>query len=240
MSVKGGKRHVKKRAAPSSWPLPRKGDVWTTKPAAGAHGTEESMALLTIVRDMLKLTDNSREAKKLIKAGEILIDGKVVSDPSYAVGLMDVVTIPKNNSYYRVIYDKKSRIALQTIGKAESSFKLCRIEDKLNTKKGRTTLGLHDGRNIVVEKGEYRPGDVLKMAVPKQKIMERFALEAGATAFVIGGAHAGMVGKITEVRPGTMMRDSLVSLESDGEKFVTPKRLIFIVGKESSEIKIGA
>lgn len=240
MGVKGGRKHVKKMAAPGSWPLPRKTEVWTTKPSPGPHGTEESLALMTVLKDVLKVTDNAREAKKLIKNGEILVDGKIVKETSYPVGFMDVVSMPRTNANYRVIYDRKSRIALQPVDKAETSFKLCRIDRKFNSKKGKMQLGLHDGRNVVADKKEYRRSDVLKISLPEQKIMDRFAFENGATAFVIGGSHAGRVGKIAEVKEGTDQREALVTLEADGEKFIAPKRLVFIVGRDSPEIKIGA
>lgn len=60
------KKHIKRMAAPKSWAVPRKTSHWITKPSPGPHGTQESMPLLAVVRDMLKLCDNSREARFII------------------------------------------------------------------------------------------------------------------------------------------------------------------------------
>ncbi|MEM4788723.1 MAG: S4 domain-containing protein, partial [Ignisphaera sp.] len=103
MAKKGGSSHLKRLAAPAFWPILRKEYKWITKPSPGPHLLERCIPLLVLIRDVLKLAENAREAKKIIFDGEVLIDGRVRRDFKFPVGLMDVVSIPKINMYIRIV-----------------------------------------------------------------------------------------------------------------------------------------
>lgn len=239
MASKGGRHHIKRINAPQSWNIIRKGGTfWTTKQRPGAHSIGKSMPLITIIKDILKYADNSREAVKIIKAGQVLVDNRVVKDPKFAVGFMDVIYIPDTKDCYRVLYDKKARLLFHKIDGKEHGFKLCRVVGKSMIAGGKLQLNLHDGRNQRIDSGDYKIGDVIKMGLPEQKIEEHFKLEEGSTAYIIGGKHAGETGKIKEVQEGTRTRRPLVVLERDGETFTTTKEYAFVVGKDKSAIDI--
>uniref|UniRef100_A0A0D3AGS8 Ribosomal protein S4e central region domain-containing protein n=4 Tax=Brassica TaxID=3705 RepID=A0A0D3AGS8_BRAOL len=42
----------------------------------------------------------------------IQVDGKVRTDKTYPAGFMDVVSIPKTNENFRLLYDTKGRFRL--------------------------------------------------------------------------------------------------------------------------------
>ncbi|HUR25557.1 MAG TPA: S4 domain-containing protein, partial [Candidatus Thermoplasmatota archaeon] len=84
-------KHLKRLAAPRSWVIPRKTNVYTTKPRPGAHPLERALPLGTVVRDFLKLAATGREAARVIGAGDVTVDGRIVKDAKFAVGFMDVV-----------------------------------------------------------------------------------------------------------------------------------------------------
>jgi len=235
MGSKGGRRHLKKLNAPKSWNVERKDFVWIAKPRPGPHSLEGSMPLTTILTMVLKKADTIREAERLIKTNEILVDGRVVKDPKFPVGFMDVLSLPRVDEHYLITYDKYGRIQLQKI--KEQKFKLCRIERKFVAKKGKKMIGLHDGRTQLADK-EYRVGDVVKMAVPDQKILDHFEFKKGNTAYVIKGKHAGKTGKIKEEIKGTAARETLVIMEKEGETFNVPKRYLFLIGRDKPEITI--
>jgi small subunit ribosomal protein S4e len=235
MGNKGGKRHLKKLGAPKSWNIERKDHVWIAKPRPGPHSLEGSLPLTTILTIVLKKASSIREAERLIKTNEILVDGRIVKDPKFPVGFMDVLSIPKVDEHYLITYDKYGRIQLQKIN--EQKFKLCRIERKFVAKKGKKMIGLHDGRTMLVDK-EYKTGDVIKMAVPEQKILDHFEFKKGNTAYVIKGKHAGKTGKIKEEIKGTAAREALVVMEKEGETFNVPKRYLFLIGRDKPEIKL--
>ena len=101
---------------------------WTNvKPAPGSHAIEDSLPLLVIIRDILGLADNSREAKRIINTGNVLIDGRAVKDYKFPVGFMDVLTIPKTEENYRILLDTKGRLTLHPISAEDATYKLERI-----------------------------------------------------------------------------------------------------------------
>ena len=184
--------HMKRIAIPRSWPLNKKAHVFTTKQSAGAHSLETSMPVITVLRDILGVCDTAKEAKRIVGNRDVFVDGKAVKNPKAPVGLMDVLSIPKLDADYRVLLNPRGKLALVKIEKDEASWKLCRIEDKTVVKGGKIQLNLHDGRNILLDKNDYKTGDVLKVAFDGQKILEAYPLAAGAAALVSSGNHAGL------------------------------------------------
>ncbi len=228
-------KHIKRMAAPSSWAIPRKTSYWVTKPRAGPHGLKESMPLLSVVRDMLKLCDNSREARFIIGSRQITVDGKVVTDYKYPVGLMDVVTVTKTKQSYRMLVDYKAKLKLVSIEDLEKDWKLARIDNKTVVSKGKVQINLHDGRNMLLPKDQYKTGDVLKIELPTQKVVKAFKLEKGSLALLIGGSHPGTVQTIESY---DIKRGSSSNIVTFKEGFSTVKENVFVVGDKSSEIKV--
>ncbi len=228
-------KHIKRMAAPSSWAVPRKTSHWVTKPRAGPHKVEESMPLLSVVRDMLKLCDNSREARFIIGSRQISVDGKVVTDYKYPVGLMDVVTVVKTKQSYRMLVDYKAKLKLVQIEDQERDWKLARIDNKTVVSKGKVQINLHDGRNMLLPKDQYKTGDVLKIELPSQKVMKAFKLEKGNLALLIGGSHPGTVQTIESYN---VMRGSASNIVTFKDGFSTVKENVFVVGDKAAEIKV--
>ena len=167
MAKMGSRKHLKRYKAPENWPIHPKEDKWTVKTSPGSHALDKSMPLLIVVRDILQVADNAREAKIIINKGDILVDGRPIKDYKFPVGFMDVIELPKSEKIYRVLPDEKGRLILHPITKRNKGFKLCRVVDKTTLKEGKTQLNLHDGRNILTE-DQYKTADVVKLKVPSQ------------------------------------------------------------------------
>ncbi len=228
-------KHIKRMAAPNTWAVPRKPSHWITKPRAGPHKIEGSMPLLGVVRDMLKLCDNSREARFIIGSRQVSVDGKIVTDYKFPVGLMDVVTIAKTKQSYRMLVDYKAKLKLVQIEDIEKDWKLARVDNKTVVSKGKVQINLHDGRNVLLPKDQYKTGDVLKIEVPSQKVMKVFKLEKGNLALLIGGSHPGTVQTIESYN---VRRGSSSNIVNFKEGFSTVKENVFVVGDKSVEIKV--
>jgi small subunit ribosomal protein S4e len=130
MTRHGGSRALKRLNTPKFLQIKRKHGKFFMKPSSGPHPRRFCLPLLHIVRDLLKIVDNHREAKKLIGLGNFKVDGRVVKDTTYPVGLMDVLSIEKMNKHYRILPDSHYGLILHEITEAESTFKLCRITQK--------------------------------------------------------------------------------------------------------------
>jgi small subunit ribosomal protein S4e len=232
----GSRKHLKRFKAPKSWPIHPKENTWTVKPAAGPHAIKDSLSLLVVVRDILGLADNSREAKRIINTGKILVDGRPRKDYKFPVGFMDVIEIPKTEEVYRVLPDVKGRLTLHTIEKENSKFKLCKVSDKTTIKNGKNQLNLHDGRNLISEEN-ISAGDVINLKIPEQEINEIFEFEEGSTVLVTGGKHTGEIGKVSEIVINKSSNPNTVLIENNKkDSFITLKDYAFVIGKDESVI----
>ncbi|MCC6059400.1 MAG: 30S ribosomal protein S4e, partial [Thermofilum sp.] len=101
--VKGSLRHLRVSVAPPHWPIPRKERVWTVKPSPGPHPLVSCIPLGVILRDLLGYTTTMRETRRVLAERKVEVDGRVVTDYKYPVGLMDVLHIIPEEKYYRVV-----------------------------------------------------------------------------------------------------------------------------------------
>lgn len=227
--------HMKRLAAPRSWPLKRKVNIWVTKQSAGAHSIEDSMPAVTVLRDMVGVCDTAREAKRIIGNREMFVDGKAVKNPKAPVGFMDVITIPKMGLAYRMLLTDKGKLTLVAIDEAEASWELCKIEDKTVVKGGKIQLNLSGGRNIVLDKNDYKCGDSLKVAFDGHKVLEHYPLQDGSVVFIKEGSQAGAVKTVKSLETVRGSAANLV-LFTDGTQTVA--RNCFVIGAQTAAIKL--
>ena len=171
------KKHLKRLNAPRVLRLHRKEKTWTIRPSPGPHPLEKSISLGIIVRDYLDLADSLKETRKIITNGEVLVDGVVRKDHKFPCGLMDVVSIPTLKKDFRILFDGRGKLVLVPIASKDANWKLCRVENKKIIKGKKIQLNLHDGRNKIVEKNDYKTGDVLKLSFKDQKIDDTFKFD---------------------------------------------------------------
>ena len=226
---------MKRLTAPRSWPLKRKIRVWVTKQSPGPHSIEMSMPAAIVLRDILKVCDTAKEAKRIIGNREILVDGKPLKSHKMPVGLMDVLSIPKTGKNYRMLLTDKGKLTLIEISEAEAKWKLCKLQNKTTVRNGKIQLNLHDGRNIVLDKNEYKTGDVLKIELDGQKISASYPLAPGSLAMIHEGPHAGKTAVVSEciIRRGSV--PNVVRFEDGTE---TVRENVFVIGVKKSAIKL--
>lgn len=190
--------------------------------------------MLLVIRDILKLANSSREVKKILHDGNILVDGIVRRDYKFPVGVFDVITIPKTDSSYRVLMDGKQRISLIKV--SDSEVKLCRIDDKTIVKGGNTQLNLHDGSNIISDEYSYHTFDSVILSLPERKVVKHLTYKPGSLALIIGGAHSGELGTIGEIRKTRSTMPNMISLHSSYD-FETIEDYVYVIGKTTPEIE---
>ena len=93
------KNHLKLIAAPKTWFVPRKTNVFTLRPSPGAHSLSYGMPLGLLLRDQLKVASTMGEARKIISNKEVLVDGVARTDHRFIVGLFDVLSSAENNEF---------------------------------------------------------------------------------------------------------------------------------------------
>lgn len=226
---------LKRLRTPKFWRIPKKLSKWAVSPRPGPHKKFESIPLQVIARDILKLVETGKEAKRIINSGEILVDGKIRKDHAYPAGLMDVLSIPKIKKYYRVVPTAKG-LELVEIPETEAKKKICRIENKTVVKKGKLQLNLHDSRNILVDKGDYRTGDSVLITIPDQKIVEHVKMAKGNLGLVVKGKNSGRTVDIKDVVVTRSREPNKIVCELEGKKLEVIKDYVFVIGSKESLI----
>ncbi|MBI4406577.1 30S ribosomal protein S4e [Candidatus Micrarchaeota archaeon] len=226
MASHGKKRHTKRLGAARVVHVSRKSNVWIKTTRPGGHAKQVSAPLVVFLRDLIKLAATHHEARHLLKNGQVLVDGKVVKDSGFPVGLMDVVSI-KTSGAFLVLIKEGFLVAVPT---KEQGYKLCKITGKTILRGGKIQLSLHDGKTLLVDKKEYSPGDTLKLSIPKVSIQGHLKLEKGSKCYVFRGRHAGTVGKLVEIHvfPGTTPSNARI-VDQSGSEVVTLKDYLFVV-----------
>jgi small subunit ribosomal protein S4e len=238
MASKGEPKTMKRLNAPRTAKVLRKTSTYLVRTHAGPHAKQASVPLIIILRDMLGFAKTKHETKVILNENKLFVDGVIAKDIHRPVGFMDVISLPSVDKFYRVVYDRKGRIALVEIDRKSSSFKLSKVTSKAKVAKGRTQINLHDGRNILVDKDAYGIGDVLKLSIPDQKVLDSFPLKEGSIAYVTGGKHAGETGTVKDIVDGTMVRAPLAVLQGKDKEFQTRKEYVFVLGVKEPAIKL--
>ncbi len=229
MAKIGGRRRLARSEV--RW-APEKKAIRSVTAPRGAHPLERSLPLLLIIRDKLRLAETAREARRIIKGRKVKVDGRVCSDHKRGIGLFDTLEVA--GKAYRML-PSKAGLALKEIEQREAALKLCKVTRKVAAGKGKIQVGTHDGRNILAEKSDARPGDSLLLELPGQAIKERIPLEPGVLAVITSGANAGSLAKVKSIEKGLFPR---VWLMIDNRTFEAPLGAVMPVGRERSVISV--
>lgn len=231
-------RHLKRLLAPKFWKIARKRAKWVVRPSPGPHPLEGCIPLLVMVRDILKLAENAKEARKMAKKGEILVDGRARRDHKFPVGLFDSISIPKIGKNYRVVPTKKG-LELIEIGKREAKKKICKIVGKTMIKGSKVQLNLHDGRNILIEDAKkYSTGDSILIKLPMSKILNHVQMKKGAIGIATGGKNIGEIARIVEIKRGKMREPPKVLCSIGKRKIAVLREHFFVLGEKEPLIKV--
>jgi len=239
MGKKGGKNKMKRLAAPRSWDISRKSNRFVFKPMPGPHRISAAYPLGVVVRDMASMANLSKELKLMMKAGKVKVDGKERTTPRFPVGLFNVVSVPLEGADFRLVPSPKG-LALARVGPEEAKTKLCSVNTKTKVKGGHVQYGLHDGRSMVNDSLDLSLGDAVLIELPSQKVLGKAKLAKGSLGLVLTGDRAGQLGKIAEVKKGTISREKMVKITLPSGEAEIPSRLVFPVGTDQPMITVGA
>jgi len=225
-------KHLSRLAMPKSWKIKKKGIKYVTRPLPGPHSIKSGMPLNLIFINMLSYAKTNKEVKRILNNQEILVDGIRRKEPRFIAGLMDVLSIPKTKESFRIVLDKKGYLSLKKIDEKEAKIKVCKIIGK-NAVKKKVQLNLYDGKNILVDKGDYKVGDSIVIEIPSKKIVDHLKFEKGNSIFLTAGKRVGAIAKLQEIQ-----ESKIVFKNSSGKENITLKKYAFVVGKEKPVIDI--
>jgi small subunit ribosomal protein S4e len=238
LGKKGKTARLKRKPAPKYWPIRRKESLWVIKPVTGPHSLQTCLPMTLVLRDMLKVADTRKEGKLILSEGKVQVNGIVRKKDDFPVGLMDVISMPDANQYYRIVPSHKG-LVLSAISKEEAKYRLVRVEDKSTTKVG-VQVALHDGTNMLIKVADpknpvevtYETFDILKINIADGQVAEKLKTKEGNTAVITGGKNIGVQGKIVEIEKteAKKRRQALVVVEDDkGVRCQTILNFIFSI-----------
>ena len=217
------KHHLKRIAAPKSWIIDRRKNVYIVRPTSGGHALGMGLPLGLVLRDVLKVASTMTEVKKMLHTKSILIDGKRRKEYSFMVGIFDVITFPDTGKSYRVAFDTKGRVIVSEINGAELSIKPCKIIGKTALAGKKIQFHLHDGKNIIMDK-DAKVGDTLLLQLPTLEVKDILPLQSGAAVFLTKGDHRGDIGVLKEIH------DRNAVYIAAGQEIETTRDYLFVVG----------
>ena len=166
-----------------------------------------------------------------------MVDGRVRRAATFPVGLFDVVDVPSENLSLRVVPSPKG-LLVSEIEKEESRRKLCGVRSKVRVRGGHLRYGFHDGRSMVGDGLDLKPGDAVLMELPEQKVISEVRLAKESLGLVLSGDRAGEVGRVVEVKKGTITREKMVKISLPSGEAEIPSRLVFPVGTDKPVITV--
>ncbi len=183
-------KHQKRLSAPRTYPIERKQNTYVKK-GKGPHPDDAGLPLVVVLRDVLEYAETEKEAKQVLSAGKVLVNGRPMKKPHYTAGFMDVLSFPDIGEHYRLLLDTQGFL-LQQVEDADQ--KLSRVVDKTTLKGGVTQLNLHDGNNLRTDEDIDTKSSLL-LSLPDKEIEKEITFEEGNVAYIKGGKHAGTVGE---------------------------------------------
>ena len=225
MARKGNKRHLKSLYSSNYYAISKKHNKYTTKSNSGRFDKKTNIPLILLIRDKLKLSRNKLEALKIINQGLIKVNGKVVKDLKFPIGLNDIISIESLKKNYKILIDRKAHFAFNEVEDNAISSRICKVIHKYKIKKDILMIGLHDGTNI---KGsnEIKLNDSVVIDKDK-KINKVLTLKKTAKCFIMNGVHVGETGIIDEIR--TINDKKQIIVKKDDSKFETSLKNIIVI-----------
>jgi len=187
--------HLKRQGIGKFWPIKRKGTAYL---AVATHNKTESMPLVVVLRDVLKLVRNKKELQRLLNEKQVLINQKEIRETNYPIGLFDKISLINAKKYYAVKLSEHKKMAFEEISEKDTQIKTYRVMDKKVLRGKKIQLNLGQGKNILSDE-KMNIGDSVVINLKDNKIKKVIPMEKGKNAYVIHGKHAGINGNIEDI-----------------------------------------
>jgi len=227
------KSHLKRLASPRTWPIPKKSLTFISRPNPGPHKIDHQIPIVVFLRDIVGIAKTTKEVKFILHNKDCLVDGRYCYDEKRPVGLLDVVSLPKLNKYFRVMINTKNKLCAISISEKEAKTKISRISGKTSLKKGISQVNTSDSRNFRVDNAkDYAVGDSLLVTLPEQSISQHFVLKEGNVILLNAGSHVGVTGIVEKIDK------DVITVKSDDITFKTKKAYAIVIGDQKPVITV--
>lgn len=229
MGGKGNSRHLKSLATSRYAAIHKKAHgKYFMKPGVGRHSLDRSVPLSEILQKAGSTRD-AVESKRAITMDCITVNGRVVKEPKYPVGLNDVVGIIPSNKQLQIGINERGQIEIKEIPKGEKTERICKVVGKYLSVDRKMVIRLHDGANFPMGSAKINVND--SVVINEKNAIGRVLPMAKASAcLVIDGVHVGTRGKILDIKGGNMHKSaSAVIARENGESFETLVKNLMVI-----------
>jgi len=232
-----GSKKLKRQMAPLYWGISRKEKRFVISVKPGPHKKNYSIPTAVLLRDKMKMVSTLREAKSVIYAGKVTVDGVKRKSLHHGIGLMDVVELDGVSDCYRLVPKDGSILTPIKISQDEKNKKIVKVTGKTSIKGGKTQIKFHDGRTLISDE-PVNVNDSCILQVPKQNILETIKIEKNTQILITSGINAGKTGLVEEIKEGTFTLTKRIVTTIDEKLIEIPIRLVIAVGKDKPAIQI--
>lgn len=236
MGKKGGDTRVKRQLAPKFWDIKRKESQFVMRVKPGPHPKNHAYPLGMVLRDVLHITKTAQEAKMVLNAGKVKVDGVTRHDLNLAVGLMDVIETT-TGQVYRMVPKDSELLSAVAVESAEKEMKLAKITSKVTAKGKKLQYGFHDGKTLITD-AKMKVGDTCVLQLPGANIKNHIKFEKGSMALIITGENAGKTGKIEDIREGVFSLPTRALVTFDDRSVELPVEMVMVIGADKPAIKV--
>ena len=187
--------HLKRQEVPKNWPIFRKGTKYVVRPK---YDAQRGVPVLIALRDMLKVAQNRKEAKRIIHLRQVLMNNKQVSDEKNSVTLFDTITLIPMKKHYRLEILNGGKFSFTEIKENEANHKIVKLVNKKTLKGKKTQLNCEDGRNFISDI-KCEVNDSVLVNFKDKKIEKCIPLKEDANVFVFLGKHSGKSGLVKKI-----------------------------------------
>jgi len=228
--ARGPKKHLKRLVAPKHWMLDKLTGRFAPRPSTGPHKLRDSLPLVVLLRNRLKYALTYKEAMMILKQRQVLVDGRARTDLTFPAGFMDVISIPKTDENFRLLYDTKGRYVPLKISSEEAKFKLGRVVQSRAGPGGVPFIVTHDGTTMRYPDPNTKVLDTVKIDLATKRPVGLFKFEIGCHVFINSGKNKGRIGVLTarDRHPG--MFDIVTVKDKAGNTFSTRLGNVFVIG----------
>lgn len=199
--------HVKRSEMPREWPIPRKGTAYL---ARASHSKDSGISILFILRNMLKIARTRKEARYILRNGDITINNKIRKDENFPVRVFDVISLDKLKKHYRLNI-VNGKFSLQEISAKETERKTVKISGKKIMDSKTIQMNLEDGQNFI-SNHRFSLGDSAVVNTKENKVEKILELKEGAKLEIVAGKYAGEEGKLKQIRALKRGTDYIVKI----------------------------
>jgi len=179
--------HQKRLSAPRHYPIQRKDQTYITT-ITGSRENTDAIPALVFLREVTNYAETKKEAKQIIRNGQMLRNNEPLGDIREGIGNLDLIELPDAEEKFRVVKKGEDLEFLET----NSDEVVAKITGKKDEGE-EYVYHLHNGENYQSNE-EYEVGNTLRL-----NDGEEVELEEGVQVLVTDGKHAGETGELKDI-----------------------------------------